>query len=60
VTILKLDPEIPRRQNFDHSPLKLYVLFSSHYEGARGYSLGRRWSNREFTLLQCLIHWSLP
>jgi cardiolipin synthase len=30
VTILKLDPEVARRQNFNHSPLKLYVLFSTH------------------------------
>jgi hypothetical protein len=50
VSIFELDAKVARGQHFDHAALKLYVFFSSH-RGPRGYSLTRRWSNREFSLL---------
>jgi len=34
VPILKLDTKVARGQNFDHAPLKFYVLFSSHRRDA--------------------------
>jgi hypothetical protein len=45
MAILKLDAKVSSRQDLDDSPLKLYMLFSTHFAGQtlRGRT---RWVNR--------------